>query len=120
MMAINRRNWLKAGVAPAAALLLAVAGMWGLPPRADAADPSLEDTLRFGLRARRPIEVQYVQAVAQLTEKGDLPRSYVLASFDYARKRRPHIPMPYFALAIDRKAQELGVDIGVPYSPVNE
>jgi hypothetical protein len=82
--------------------------------RLPAQEPSLHDTLKNGLKARRPIEFQFVGRVADLTEQGALPRAYVLATFDYARKRRPKFPMPYFEFIIRKKADELGVDIGVP------
>lgn len=106
MVEMNRRTGLSYVVAACAALLGVSAA------RAD--EPTLEDTLKFGLRARRPVEFQFVAAVAKLTEEGTLPRDYVLAAFDYARKRRPHIPMPYFEIIVRKKANELGVDIGVP------
>jgi hypothetical protein len=80
--------------------------------RAD--EPALADTLKFGLKARRPIEIQFTAEIAQLTEDGKLPKAYVLAVFDYSRKRRPKFPLPYFEFAIRRKAEELGVPIVTP------
>jgi hypothetical protein len=103
---MNRRNYLAWMGVFGGALLAHTA--WAVD------EPSLEDTLKFGLRARRPIEFQFVAAVAKLTDEGKLPRAYVLAAFDYARKRRPHIPIPYFEFVVRKKAEELGVDIGVP------
>jgi hypothetical protein len=81
---------------------------------AAADDPSLADTLKFGLKARRPIEMQFTAEIAQLTDDGKLPKDYVLAVFDYSRKRRPKFPLPYFEFAIRRKAEELGVPITTP------
>lgn len=82
-------------------------------------EPSLKDTLKNGLRARRPVEFQFVAKVATLTESGDLPKEYVLAAFDYARNRRPKFPMPYFEFIVRRKAEELGVSIDVPNTLTN-
>lgn len=79
-----------------------------------AEEPVLADTLKFGLRARRPIEMQFTAEIAQLTDDGKLPKDYVLAVFDYARQRRPKFPLPYFEFAIRRKAEDLGVPIVTP------
>src|SRR3954465_11055553 len=74
-----------------------------------AQEPSLDDTLKFGLKARRPIEFQFVAEIATLTNNGQLPKDFVLAAFDYSRKRRPHLPLPYFDFVVRRKAEELGI-----------
>jgi hypothetical protein len=79
-----------------------------------AQEPALADTLKFGLRTRRPIEMQFTAEIAQLTDDGKLPKDYVLAVFDYSRKRRPKFPLPYFEFAIRKKAEELGVTILTP------
>lgn len=81
---------------------------------AQAQEPSLADTLKFGLKARRPIEMQFTAEIATLTDSGQLPKDYVLAVFDYSRKRRPKFPLPYFEFAIRKKAEELGVAITTP------
>lgn len=79
-----------------------------------AQEPALADTLKFGLKARRPIEMQFTAEIAQLVDDGKLPKDYVLAIFDYSRKRRPKFPLPYFEFAIRKKAEELGVTIVTP------
>lgn len=89
------------------------AALTGFLP-AFAQDPALADTLKFGLKARRPIEMQFTAEIAQLVDDGNLPKDYVLAVFDYSRKRRPKFPLPYFEFAIRKKAEELGVPIVTP------
>ena len=79
-----------------------------------AQEPALADTLKFGLKARRPIEIQFTGEIAKLAEDGNLPKDYVLAVFNYSRERRPKFPLPYFEFAIRRKAEELGVPIVTP------
>src|SRR5688500_10396290 len=79
-----------------------------------AQEPSLADTLKFGLKARRPIELQFTAEIAALTDNGTLPKDYVLAVFNYSRQRRPKFPLPYFEFAIRRKAEDLGVTITTP------
>ncbi len=103
MLAFNRRAFL-------AALGLALTGCGVSLGQ----EPALADTLKFGLKARRPIEQQFTAEIAQLTDSGTLPKDYVLAAFAYARKRRPKFPLPYFEFAIRRKAEELGVTITTP------
>lgn len=77
-------------------------------------EPLLSDTLKFGLKARRPIEMQFTAEIAQLTDNGQLAKDYVLAVFNYSRQRRPKFPLPYFEFAIRKKAEELGVPITTP------
>jgi len=99
-------------------LIVLVIALFGLSS-AGAQDPSLEDTLKNGLKARRPVEFQFVAKVAELTNDGKLPRDYVLAAFDYARNRRPKLPLPYFEFIVRKKAEEMGVAIDVPSTLTN-
>jgi hypothetical protein len=84
-----------------------------------AQEPALADTLKFGLRARRPIEMQFTAEIAQLVEDGKLPKDFVLAIFDYSRKRRPKFPLPYFEFVVRKKAEELSVPIVTPPLLIN-
>jgi hypothetical protein len=79
-----------------------------------AQEPSMQDTLRFGLKARRPIELQFVAEIADLTDQGLLPKDFILAIFDYSRRRRPKFPLPYFEFVVRQKANDLGVTIVTP------
>lgn len=100
---MNRRCWLTA-----ACITLAATGA------TFAQEPSLQDTLKNGLRARRPIEFQFVNEITQLTNEGKLPKDFVLAAFDYSRTRRPKFPLPYFEFVVRDKARQLGVTITTP------
>ncbi len=48
---------------------------------------SLKDQLEKGLRARRPIEFQFVQRIAELVETKQLSREFVLSTFNYTVRR---------------------------------
>jgi hypothetical protein len=71
----------------------------------------LGDTLRAGLRCRRPVEFEFVALVVQKVEDKELSRDLVLSMFDYARKRRPQQPFPYFEAGMKKRAAALGVDL---------
>ena len=77
-----------------------------------AEEPSLKDTLEKGLRARRPVEFQFIAQVVTLVEQGRLPRKLVLGTFQYARKKgNRKYPFPYFQRAMILRAAKIGVQI---------
>ena len=77
-----------------------------------AEEPSLKDTLEKGLRARRPVEFQFIAQVVTLVDQGQLPRKLVLGTFHYARKKgNPKYPFPYFQQALILRAAKIGVQI---------
>jgi hypothetical protein len=68
----------------------------------------LKDQLEKGLRARRPIEFQFVRTVAQLVENGQLPRELVLGTFSWARHKyrdRKYL-VPHFEQALRQRAAQ--------------
>lgn len=80
--------------------------------------PTLEQRLIFGLEARRPSELAFVQAVVDSVRRGDLPLSLVNRTFFWARertpprsRRRPHRPIVYFEPALTRMAARLRIEI---------
>jgi hypothetical protein len=72
---------------------------------------ALRDMLKKGLKATRPDEKLYIDYVVDLVVLERLPVGYVYASFNYARKRRPDYPFPYFHYSLKalgkRKSLEL-------------
>jgi hypothetical protein len=102
---MKRRDW-----------FLAAAALTSLPLtwRVASADPmqaDLEETLKFGLKCRRPVEFEFVELVVQKVNMGQLPRDLVLSQFDWARKQSEKIPFPYFQFGIRKRAAALGVDL---------
>lgn len=113
------RTKLKAGFA---ACLLAAAVL-GLTP-AVAQDGSQELTYKqrlvFGLQARRPTELDFVDAVVDTVNRGELPRKLVDRTFFWARDRsrkqggkKARRPIIYFQPALSRQAEKLGIQIRV-------
>ena len=72
---------------------------------------ALREMLTKGLKATRPEENLYIDYVVELVGKGDLPVSYVYASFHYARKRRPDYPFPYFRYSMKTLAKRKNIDL---------
>jgi hypothetical protein len=104
---MNRRNW----IGSLASLALGGSLGWAGFAWADSEMADLEETLKFGLKCRRPEEFDFVELVVQKVNMGQLPRDLVLSQFNWARKQRPKIPFPYFQFGIRKRAEALGVDL---------
>lgn len=103
---MNRRRWL--------AWLGSFALSLPLLSRLAKANPMQADfhqTLKFGLKCRLPDEFAFVDLVVLKVDQGLLPKVVVLSQFDWARKKRPHIPFPYFQFGMRKRAAALGVDL---------
>lgn len=66
---------------------------------------ALHVMLTKGLKATREDEKLYIDTVVILVGERKLPVSLVYASFDYARKRRPDYPFPYFRYSLKTLAK---------------
>ena len=98
-------------------LLLVLAAAVEAPALPGAADapiapggPDLQTTLEKGLKARRPVEFDFIDSVVQKVDAGTLPASIVQTSFLWARKKRPY-PFPYFRQSLRIQAQQMGIDL---------
>ncbi|MDX1948401.1 MAG: hypothetical protein SFU86_23640 [Pirellulaceae bacterium] len=101
---MNRRHWFRSVLA----ILSLVAPGWLC---AQEGNPSLYDTLRFGLKCRRQEEFDFVALVADKVEDGILPRDMVLSQFQWAREKRPHFPFYYFQIGLQQRAKQIGVEL---------
>lgn len=72
--------------------------------------PDLKTTLEKGLRARRPVEFQFIKQTTDLVDAGTLPQSVVESTFLWARKKRPY-PYPYFERALRERVRKLGITL---------
>lgn len=70
----------------------------------------LETQLQKGLKARRPVEFQYISEIVELVEKGELPRKLVVTTYLAAQQRRRH-PLQWFQLALEARARGLDVEL---------
>jgi hypothetical protein len=103
---MNRRSWFRKFVLALSSLPL-VRLAFGEGQRA----ADLGETLRFALKCRRPVEFQFVALVVQKVEANELPQDMVLSMLQYARKRRPNQPFPYFEAGMKKRAAALGVNL---------
>lgn len=72
---------------------------------------SLGSRLTTGLKARRPEEVEFVERVAGMVEKGQLPAKVVDSTYLWAIRRRQAYPFPSFQRALRLQADRLGITI---------
>ena len=70
----------------------------------------LKTQLEKGLRARRPVEFQYIDQIMKLVEDGKLPRSLVTSTFVWARKQ-PTRQLQAFQFALQVRAKGLNVQL---------
>lgn len=71
---------------------------------------SLQDQLEKGLRARRPVEFQFVARVVQLVEQGRLSRATVVGTFRFVVRRysgKKYL-VPAFEQILRKRAREEG------------
>ncbi|TWT74679.1 hypothetical protein Pla123a_35030 [Posidoniimonas polymericola] len=81
-------------------------------------EPTFRERLVLGLQARRPSEVEFIDAVVDTVERGRLPRKLVDRTYFWARERSPvrngkksHRPIIYFQPALTIQAEKLGITI---------
>ncbi|MEX0936225.1 MAG: hypothetical protein WDZ59_00080 [Pirellulales bacterium] len=71
----------------------------------------LKDRLEKGLKARRPVEFEFIDKVVAHVESGELPVDLVDRTFFWARKREPVRPFQHFERALKILAKRIGVDL---------
>jgi hypothetical protein len=103
---MNRRSWFRSFV-----LALSWVPLVRLAFAEDPRVANLSETLRFALRCRRPVEFQFVALVVEKVEDKELPLDMVLSMLQYARKRRPSQPFPYFQAGMKKRAAAIGVEL---------
>jgi hypothetical protein len=71
----------------------------------------LKTQLQKGLKARRPVEFQYIDEIIELVEEGKLPRKLVVTTY-LAAQRQSRRELQYFQLALAARAR--GLDVQLP------
>ena len=71
---------------------------------------NLKTQLQKGLKARRPVEFQYIDQIVELVDKGKLPRKLVVTTY-LAAQRQPRRELQYFQLALEARARGLHVKL---------
>jgi hypothetical protein len=70
----------------------------------------LKTQLQKGLRARRPVEFEYIDEIIALVDSGQLPRPLVTTTFVWAQKQ-PTRQLQYFQFALQTRAKGLAVQL---------
>jgi hypothetical protein len=106
---MNRRHWIRTFVSALAALGCGPVARSAFAQSGQAAD--LNETLRFGLKCRRPLEFEFVALVVQKVDQKLLPRELVLSAMTYAQLRNKERPYPYFEFSMKKRAAAIGVEL---------
>lgn len=82
----------------------------------DKREPTLRERLTLGLHARRPAEIEYIDAVVDTVNRGMLPEKVVNRMFFWARQHAPkgdqsRRPIIYFQAGLDRVAKSMHITI---------
>lgn len=82
----------------------------------DKREPTLRERLTLGLHARRPAEIEYIDAVVDTVNRGMLPEKVVNRMFFWARQHGPkgdqsRRPIIYFQAGLDRVAKSMHIKI---------
>ena len=103
---MNRRHWIRSVASAAFSVPLLASHAIADPMQA-----SFEETLKFGLKCRRPVEFAFVELVVQKVNQGQLPKDLVLSQFNWAREQNAKVPFPYFQFGMKKRAEAIGVDL---------
>ncbi len=71
----------------------------------------LEDQLINGLRVTTPGQRAFVQLVVLRVNQGRLPRAMVNLVYEWAIKRNPSVPFPYFQIALRILSRKRGISL---------
>lgn len=72
---------------------------------------TLKDELRYGLRARLPTEIAFIDRVVSHVKKGQLTLSMVRSTFIWARQQSTRRPFPFFQFGLRARAKRIGVSL---------
>jgi hypothetical protein len=105
---MQRRAWIRFFVVALGSLSLASLARSQEEPRGVA---TLTDQLRAGLKARRPVEFEFIDLVVGKVEQKILPRDMVLSAMTYAQSKNKDRPYPYFEFSLKKRAAAIGVGL---------
>jgi hypothetical protein len=71
---------------------------------------TLRTQLEKGLKARRPVEFDYIDQIIKLVDEEKLPRSLVVSTYLWAQ-RKPSRQLQYFQFALQMRAKGLDVEL---------
>jgi len=71
---------------------------------------NLKTQLEKGLKARRPVEFEYIRQIVDLVEEGELPYHLVITTFGWAQMK-PNRQLQWFQLALAARTRNLDIDM---------
>ena len=112
---LNRRRFAWSSLAGLAWMGRVVTGVEDEPPGSAPPTPAitaanLEQTLKSGLKARRPVEFDFIKLVVDLVKSEQLPLALVQSTFLWARRKQP-FPYPYFERGLRERATKQGITV---------
>ncbi len=75
---------------------------------------NLQTQLEKGLKARRPVEFQYIDQIMKLVEAGTLPVPLVETTYGWARKQPGNRQLQYFQFALQARVKAAGLNVKLP------
>lgn len=110
----TRRKWLAGGVLLAVGSLASPWVVSAIDPPSGSSTPTpgvtiadLEQQLKSGLKARRPVEFDFIHQVVVRVKNGNLPIDLVQSTYLWARRHKPY-PYPYFERGLRERAAKAG------------
>jgi len=70
----------------------------------------LEQQLKSGLKARRPVEFDFIKSIVQKVKDKELSIDLVQSTYLWARRRQPY-PYPYFERGLKERASKAGIEL---------
>ena len=110
---IHRRRFVIESLSAVAAAGAAVVSFAEEPPGSLNPAPAitvanLEQTLKNGLKARRPIEFDFIKLVVDMVKDEQISLELVQSTFLWARRKQP-VPYPYFERGLRERASKQGI-----------
>ncbi len=105
---MHRRTWIHSVAAILGSLAIGGVARSQEEPRGVA---TLTEQLRFGLKARRPVEFEFIDLVVDRVEEKVLPRDMALSAMTYAQMKNKDRPYPYFEFSLRKRAAAIGVEL---------
>jgi hypothetical protein len=101
----------------------ATAPLAALAQTAEARGPTLRERLVAGLQVRRPSEFEFIDAVVDSVDRGDLPERLVDRFFFWSRTRQPRTtgstrPIIYFQAGLTEFARQKKLTIEANPGPI--
>lgn len=79
-------------------------------PTPGVSSADLEQQLKSGLKARRPVEFEFIRSVVQKVKDKQLSIELVQSTYLWARRKQPY-PYPFFERGLKERAAREGISL---------